>query len=458
MKRWIIIFTLSLLLVVLIGSNAFATLARIYSLGNADYFYKDIYQIYRNPAWLGSYTNTVYGELGWYYTWMDEYEAPYDQALGINYKIYKGLSLGLTLNRYVDWDADVFYHFWWIDGYGYFPEPINGYDLMASYDFEKLHLGIGFYHAGNKATVLQEASIDDTTTGDEFGQSVKWEGELTSGITSLTGGFVYDVDENKCIEGMFTLSFDRAKSHFNQTYTYYSDFWGDSYVENWEETFKIDGGNRMEFGARAFWEVAENFQIVPLVTFGTESLKLDSTVSYSYNYDPGTIWDEAWDTSGTTGDVKQNYLIIALGGNLKLDKGMVAGGLSLYREKWTDETESEYTYEYTSTLMPGFNLGVEYELTRWLTARVGMEKWFGRDEEKYDQDYWEPPYHYLGHTKYTDRYSEYPDDFIGVGFGFKFSKFKVDAFMGEQNLFRGGYILSGQENNMFANISAIFEF
>jgi len=405
------------------------------------------------------YTNTVYGELGTYQDGEDGWGTPEDQFLGINYKVYKEFSLGLTLNRHVEWNADVFPHFWYVDEYGDFPDPINGYDLMASYDFEKLHLGIGFYHAGNKATGGFDGSATDTTTGDGYYYTGKWDGELTSGITSLTGGFLYEVDENKWIEGMVKLSFDRAKIQYNEIYTGYSEFWDESYKEIWEETYQTDGGNGLEFGGRAFWEVIENFQVVPLFAFGTESIKLDSTLSYSFSYQDGIPFDTAWTVKGKTGDVKMNYLILGLGGNLKLDKGMVAGGLSLYRDKWTDErTKPDSTSEYTETIMPGFNLGVEYELTKWLTARVGMEKWFGRDESKYDYDYWEPPYHYLVHGKYTDRFSNYPEDFIGLGVGFKFSKFKVDATVGENNFFEGTYLLSGKERNLFGTLSAIFEF
>ncbi|HVP36973.1 MAG TPA: hypothetical protein VMT04_08260, partial [Terriglobales bacterium] len=101
MKRLLLISTVTLLLAVLIGGSAFATVARIRALGNYDYFFKDIYHIYMNPAYLGQYTNTVYGELGYYYNYdgIEQYYTPTNQFLGINYKLYKGLSLGLTLNR-----------------------------------------------------------------------------------------------------------------------------------------------------------------------------------------------------------------------------------------------------------------------------------------------------------------------------------------------------------------------
>jgi len=422
MKRLILLSTLTLLLVLIIGSSAFATLGRIRALGNADYYFKDIYHIYMNPAYLGQYTNSVYGELGTYYYWMEEDDTPYDQFLGINYKVYKGLSLGLTLNRVAYWDvSDLFDEF----EVG-IPEPINEFDFMASYDFEKLHIGASLYHAGNIRE--EEYDYEDTLADPNYTYTSNW--EASSGTTALTAGFLFDLNENSNIEAMFKLNFDRGKYKYD-----YSNSTGTSYFYNLE----TDGGNGIEFGARAFFGVIENFQLVPLFAFGTESIFL----KYA---------DE--DTSYSTGDLKMSYFVVGLGGNLKLDKGMVAGGINVSQYKWTDETDREYPYEYKDWYMPGFNLGVEYDLTKWLVARIGMEKEFGRTEYKYDDLL--PPYLY--HDVYKYRWTTDDHDFIGMGVGFKFSKFKVDATVGEDNFFEGGYILSGKQNNMFGTLSATFEF
>lgn len=458
MKRSLMLFALILLLVVLISSSAFATLARIRSLGNADYFFKDIYQIYRNPAWLGMYTNSVYGELGtygYYYDGVEQYdETSQGQFLGINYKVYKGLSLGLTLSREVDWmpsEFEIFDHW-----EGEFPAPINGYDILASYDFEKLHLGVSFYHAGNKEDKTDAYTREDTTTGDEYYFDRLTENEFSSAITSLTGGVLFDFDENKCIEGMLRLSFDRSKYDYYYSDTLRSDTYYEREIKN--KIYETDGGTRIEFGARAFWEIIESFQLVPLFAFGTESISLDSMVIDFYR-DSDPFPDERADTaSGKSGDLKKNYLFFGLGGNLKLDKGMVAGGLNLTRVKTTDERGARGTVEHTETFMPGFNLGVEYELTKWLVARIGMEKWFGSSEVKSDSAYSDPPWLYESHYNLKDRFSNYPEDFIGLGVGFKFSKFKVDATVGENSLFEGTYLLSGRERNLFGTLSAIFEF
>ena len=358
MKRFILLSTVTLLLVILIGSSAFATLARIRSLGNADYFFKDVYHIYANPAYLGMYTNTVYGELGFYnrFELGTEQFTPEDQFLGINYKLYKGLSLGLTLNRFVSTDFNSFF----------FPSPINPFDLMASYDFENLRLGVGLYHAGNKY---------------ELKNGVDYSEESSSGNTALTAGFVFNLMEKHEIEGMLRLNLDRGKL----TYT-------DAGATS---TLETDGGNGIQFGARGFFQLTDDFQMVPLIAFGSESISLKGTGAEAGN--------------STTGDFKENFFIVGLGGNLKLDKGMVVGGLNVTRMRVTDESDTTFiTDEETEWFMPGFNLGVEYELTKWLTARMGMEKEFGRYEDKW---------HYSNSAFFYEQKGRFPspssEDFIG---------------------------------------------
>jgi len=403
MKRLILLSTVTLLLVILIGSSAFATLARIRSLGNADYFFKDIYHIYSNPAYLGMYTNTVYGELGFYNLFDDGTEqfTPEDQFLGINYKLYKGLSLGLTLNRMVSTDFN----------YYRFPSPINPFDLMASYDFEKLHLGISLSHAGNK---------------EEFKNGVDYSRESSSGNTALTGGFVFNLMEKHEIEGMLRLNLDRGKLTYTSGTT--------------TNTLETDGGNGIQFGARGFFQLTDEFQMIPLVAYMNESISLKGTGAEAGN--------------SSTGDFKENFFIVGLGGNLKLDKGMVVGGLNVTRMRFTDESDTTFiTDEETAWFMPGFNLGVEYELTKWLTARMGMEKEFGRFEDKYH--YPNSAFFYESKFRFSSPSSR---DFIGLGVGFKFSKFQVDATVGEDNFFEGTYLLSGIQRNLFGIVSAVFTF
>lgn len=409
MKRLLLLSTVTLLLVVLIGGSAFATVARIRSLGNADFFFKDIYHIYMNPAYLGMYTNTVYGELGYYYYYdgTEQYSTPGDQFLGINYKLYKGLSLGLTLNRPGSTDFSDFY-----DWNSNLLNPINEFDFLASYDFENLRLGLSFFHGGN----CEEYSYTGPTSYKE---------KRTSSTTALTGGFVYTLAEKHEIEGMLRLNFDRAK------YTQSGSVTGN---------LETDGGNGIELGARGFFQLNDNYQMIPLISYYSESMSLTGTGSQASN--------------ASTGKFKESFFIVGLGGNLKLDKGMVFGGLNLTRMKFDDKTDTTgYQDDETVWFMPGFNLGVEYELTKWLVARMGMEKEFGRYEDKY---------HYGNDAYFQDYkycfYSPSPDDFIGLGVGFKFSKFQVDATVGENNFFEGTYLLSGVQRNLFGYISTVFTF
>lgn len=410
MKRFILLSTVTLLLVILIGGSAFATIARIRSLGNQDYFFKDIYHIYMNPAYLGMYTNTVYGELG-YYSNLDATEqfTPDQQFLGINYKLYKGLSLGLTLNRPGGTDfSDI--------NSSYFPSPINQFDFLASYDFSNLRLGLSLFH---EAGYYEASQTDDVT--DKYKE--------TSSATALTGGFVYTLGGKHEIEGMIKINFDRGD--YTESGTGEGAYTGE---------LKTDGGNGIQVGARGFFQLNDNFQVIPLVAFWSESMSLIGTGSL--------------ESQSSTGKYKENFFVVGLGGNLKLDKGMVAGGLSLSRMHWINQTDTtSWQDDETDWYVPGFNLGVEYELTKWLTARIGMEKEFGRYDEK--EHYGNSPWFYEYKGSFYDPSNQ---DFIGTGVGFKFSKFQVDATVGEESFFEGTYLLSGIQKNLFETISVVFTF
>ncbi len=289
MKRLLLLSTVTLLLVILIGGSAFATIGRIRSLGNQDYFFKDIYHIYMNPAYLGMYTNTVYGELGYYSNYdATEQLTPDQQFLGINYKLYKGLSLGLTLNRPGGTDFSDF-------NSSYFPSPINQFDILASYDFSNLRLGLSLFH---EAGYYEASQTDDVT--DKYKE--------TSSATALTGGFVYTLGGKHEIEGMIKLNFDRGE--YTESGTGEGAYTGG---------LKTDGGNGIQVGARGFFQLTDNFQVIPLIAYWNESISLIGT--------------GALESYSTTGKYKENLFIVGLGGNLKLDKGMVAGGLSLHRMK-----------------------------------------------------------------------------------------------------------------------------
>lgn len=487
MKRLLLLSTVTLLLVILIGGSAFATVARIRALGNQDYFFKDIYHIYANPAYLGSYTNSVYGELGTYQgRFIDgsSYD-PADQFLGINYKIYKGLSLGLALNRKDCWDPTPT-TFDSLPGFAQklherfndivnpsndtvtIPSAQNPYEFIASYDLEKIHFGVSLYRAGNtrEFAYSYNSHIDSIFSGSTrrlfpFDSTYSYDWKLSSSNTTLKGGFLFELSEKYSVEAAIRLGFDKAKGERNISYRGLLPATGldtNTTVNTVKETIKSEGGTGIAFQLRGFFELLENFQVVPLFEFSSKSMAVSSVYDSSgtrFIYGTGTRSDSALHSSYKSGDYKDSYFIIALGGNLKLDKGMVAGGIHLRKEKVKDESVTKVTDQSTTWYMPGFNLGAEYELTKWLTARLGMQKWFGKNEHKVDNLFT------LVRESQSDtksRFSSSDEDFIGAGVGFKFSKFQIDATVGDNNFFEGTYLLSGVQRNLFGTMSVVFTF
>jgi hypothetical protein len=445
-KRKIFASLLVVVLSLVLASTSFATLARIQALGNSDLFFKDIYHIYVNPAYLGMYSNSVYAELGNYYYYdkvqQDGYN--YGQFGGINLKIYKGLNLGLTLNRGItspnwnffswmpvnSWYTNDFYDFpnysseywgdWGIDQ----EDMIHRFDFMASYDWENMHLGLGFFHSGDKWT--------DTYWSPDTASIPDYDEEASASTMGITFGglFNFGEDSKHSAEIFGTINFDKAKAEG----TYPSDYF---------EKYETDGGTGMRVGGRAFLALFEKIDIVPVFGFASEK------ISMKYE-DP--------DTEITSGDLKMSYFFGGLGANYKLDKGMVTGGLTVAQYVWDDQVYKggdEYRAYYdkeTEKIFPGFNIGVEYGLTKWLDGRMGIQEFFGKTKD-------EDGNHYYGY-KETDEWlwNNYPEDFLSFGLGFKFSKFKVDATVYEYNFFHGTYLLSGQSAPIFGTLSATFEF
>jgi outer membrane protein OmpA-like peptidoglycan-associated protein len=436
MKKRIIFAGLIVSLLIIFTGTSFATLARIQALGFSDLFFKDIYHIYVNPAYLGMYTNYVYGELGSYERGgppLQDNGFHWGQFGAVNYKIYKGLSLGITVGR--GYERLGYEFFSWQPVTPWNPNDIfpmgeelgqssgefpHRFDFMTSYDWENLHLGIGLYNAREKET-YKYWSPDTASTPD-----TDWDASFST--TGLTFGGLFNFGEEKrhSLEGMFSIRMDKGKEQNNVS------------QEKWEST----GGTGIGFGARAFLGLLENIDIIPVFGFSTEKISAEYTDAVT----PANDFEY--------GDYKHSWLFFGLGANWKLDKGMVAGGLTYAQETFDDKVDTTYPWKGTHHFVPAFNLGVEYGLTKWLDARIGMYEWFGKDEYESRSD---------GSSRYKaenlfDVSNFNPEDFLSFGLGLKFSKFRIDGTIYEKNFFEGSYLLSGISTNVFGTLSATFFF
>jgi hypothetical protein len=246
---------------------------------------------------------------------------------------------------------------------------------------------------------------------------------------------------------MGSIWFDKAKGDFTVDTL-------SSTTTNYEsEHYKTDGGTGMSIGGRAFLALFEKVDIVPVFGFSTEKISMKYTGANSARRD----------TSVKSGDYKENVFFAGCGANWKLEKGMVEGGLAIAQYTVDNKINANndtlvYQNKSTEKYFPGFNLGVEYGLTKWLDARVGVQEFFGNDKDKGKQTKW---YYSSGnYTRWDNEYlfNNYPEDFLSFGLGFKFSKFRIDGTIYEKNFFEGTYLLSGRQTNVFGTLSATFEF
>jgi hypothetical protein len=149
-------------------------------------------------------------------------------------------------------------------------------------------------------------------------------------------------------------------------------------------------------------------------------------------------------------DYKTTNIGLGIGLNHELnDKNMIVAGVEIFGMN-SNKTEVQNGPENTIavTTFPGFYMGVESEITRWLIGRLGAAQVYQSTKVKFT-----PP----GgpDVESTSRASNYR---IAFGLGFKFADFLLDAAMNEGLFFDGPNFISGGINPMATKLSLTYEF
>jgi hypothetical protein len=189
------------------------------------------------------------------------------------------------------------------------------------------------------------------------------------------------------------------------------------------------------FGLNGRLFMGETTRIVPLATLYFSSTKAEFT-----------------NTSGTA--LETNYgttnLGLGVGFNHELnERNLLVAGVEVfgYASNRTEIQDGPETTVKTVT-MPGFYLGVESDITRWLTGRLGAAQVYQSTKTKFSP---------VGgpDTESTSRASNYR---IAFGLGFHFGDFLLDAAINEGLFFDGPNFISGGVNPMATRLSLTYEF
>ncbi|MBL1213103.1 MAG: hypothetical protein HND52_07090 [Ignavibacteriae bacterium] len=190
---------------------------------------------------------------------------------------------------------------------------------------------------------------------------------------------------------------------------------------------------------RAFYALSKKVSVVPLVTF----------MNISGSFDSGG-------TNSTSSDLNSVMLIgFGIGFNYKVGDFLLAGGPSLSSVSLTTPAVENVSPELTNSafLFPLWNIGLEWNMTNWLVARLGYVAITGSTTLEASTPTGTDP---NAITESVFSFYGPSQRGVTVGLGFRFGDFSLDALINEDvlrqglNNFGGG----GATARTFAYLSA----
>jgi len=425
--------------------------ARILALGGSpsNPFLLDHTDIYTNPAHLMQFKDLLFIEVGHGFGNGSAYTAN-NQSIGITFSLNAwtfGLSVGV---REGPMFADNSYGF---QSGGSFracdymksaldtylqslavwqtSEPTFPMHLFCAKQIGDVIAGVTFYHSN--------WSRNDHGTG-----SVSTEKTCSSSLSQIgikAGAIVPLSWRSKCdIAGCIRLNRAKANySNINPTAPLISS--------SFDAT-----GYEFSISARLLYEASVSTTLVPYASI--ELFSYEPELSYTPLIYQGVPFPNEYG---------KKEFEIGFGVNHRLKRGLVAAGislryLSLVNNATTKTGELPQTTYYTRswTDFPTINVGVEYFITTWLIGRTGLFKRLSTQTTTT-----EPPTPSLPtQTSSTVEYSFLPsfglnasEQTLSLGIGLLIKDISINAYIAEQVLGTGTYLMSGIEQSLFGVLS-----
>lgn len=315
-------------MVLFVVSTAYAQMdrtggtARVTSLGNNP-FVMDPSDMRHNGAWLGSYGNMLYGDLGTQSgAWTN---GGTNQWVGFNLNVNKNLTLGAVLNR--NDDADYFGNLSRANalaGTAGIGSPVinNGLVLNAAFGLSGSTLGVSLAYASAVNNVTPAGGTETKQSTTNFGLNVGFITALSGNTLELHAGVLMPSASNEPGGGTKT-----------------------SASETW-----------IEVGGRYFHSLNKTWTLVPVLEVMTSSGKTEA--------------------GGTSTDGPSTFNVeLGFGIQYKVGDFTLVGGPSFSLMSETTKLAAPATGEDKQSRMtfPQWNLGAEWKATDWLVARLGWE-------------------------------------------------------------------------------------
>ncbi|MBN1211839.1 MAG: hypothetical protein JXA92_04615 [candidate division Zixibacteria bacterium] len=434
------IIVLSVLMLLLMGVNSFATDTRVLTMGENSTVLLDDANIWLYPSRINHYPNILTAEMSSieYYYYPSKADWGGDQPIskiGINWKFGgdKPWILGTYLHNnavYMDennllgtvtpstsiipWHGP-----YWYDSEGSYSN--KRVDLFWGTMFGENAFGIhiGYVHSSNKN---DDTEPDDGIYLNERGFG-KYDFQL--GLTMM---------ENKLdlAAGIELFSFT-----YKNTYYYTTP---DTSMGNYDR-YKPEGNSTMFIRGRYFYEYSPTYTFVPHAEF--------KIGKYEYT---SNLWSHAQDTDSLLYTDKYNLTSFDLGVGMQytpatkvlavIDVGFMYAGLKEeYTQENVDPTETDEE-KWNYTVLPYFKVGLEAEVFSWMDLRMGaISYWtmYKNEEDTYINDT------LTVNTTYKEKY---PYNHTYLGLGFHWNRLHVDTYVDPELFMDGFYFLSGVDSKV----------
>jgi len=277
----------------------------------------------------------------------------------------------------------------------------NNVELIGTFSFGNTALGLGIAYASTTNDFTPATGTSSEGSASQLGFNLGIVSDITSSITlDIGGSFVMP-------SASYKLSTD------NETAA--------------SQTIIMING-------RAFWNINQKLQFVPIIVFASASGTLDSGI-----------------TSTGSSDLP-SFSSIGAGGGLNYQVGdfLLAGGVMFSTNSQTiASTTTSPELSNTATIFPIWNFGVEWTLLDWLIGRFGYVAFTGSLSQEQ-----------VGATvtsvdEFVNTFFAAPQRGATLGVGFRFGDFSLDATVNEDVL-RQGFNVVGGGGASFAYLTASY--
>ena len=430
------IIVLSVLMLLLMGVNSFATDTRVLTMGENGTILLDDANIWLYPSRINHYPDILTAEIS-----SPEYIGPSkagmagDQPIskvGINWKFGgdKPWILGTYLHnnaQYMDEDN-------MLEMITPSPDivPYHGPrwdDTEMSFSNKRVDLFWGKMF-GENAFGIHIGYVHSSYKNEDL--------EPNDGITLSERGFgKYDISLGlTMMENKLDLAAGIEILTFTYKNTYYSPDTGNY------DYYKPEGNNTMFLRGRYFHEYSPTYTFVPHA-----EVKMGK---YEYSQNDWNVADEAEEMDYS---YKYNLTAFELGVGMHytpatkvlavIDFGFMYAGM---KEEYTNtiyDSDTSYTEmdeeKWTYTMLPYFKVGLEAEVFSWMDLRLGATSYW----TKYSNE--ETLYNDSLTTTYTEKY---PYNHTYLGLGFHWNRLHVDTYVDPELFLDGFYFLSGTDSKV----------